>query len=97
MACSVINHDDKIKGYAAIAFPWDFMGSYFKEKAQSDKPKLFIQGDRDSIAHYGKFKKHYDYYNEPKKHEIINGTDHFYGGRENEVANFVLEFFKSLI
>ena len=96
IGCSVVNSFEKIIGYASIAFPWAFMGSYFKEKAQTDKPKLFIQGDRDNIALYAHFDKNYKFYNEPKKFEIIKGADHFYVGREERAANLVIDFYKSL-
>ncbi len=97
IGCSVVNSFEKVIGYASIAFPWAFMGSYFKEKAQSNKPKLFIQGDRDNIANYSHFNKNYKFYIEPKKFVIIKGADHFYVGREETVANLVIEFYKSLI
>ena len=97
IGCSVVNSFDNIIGYASIAFPWAFMGSYFKEKAQSDKPKLFIQGDHDNIAHFAHFDKNYKFYNEPKKFEIINGADHFWVGYEERAANLVIDFYKSLI
>jgi alpha/beta superfamily hydrolase len=97
IGCSVVNFSENIIGYASIAFPWAFMGSFFKEKAQTDKPKLFIQGDRDNIAHYSHFDENYNFYKEPKKFEIIKGADHFYGGREGKVADLVLDFYKSLI
>ncbi|MHA1148126.1 MAG: alpha/beta hydrolase [Promethearchaeota archaeon] len=96
VGCSVVNYSENILGYVAIAFPWDFMGTFLKEKAQSDKPKLFIQGTRDSIAQYSNFKNHFAYYNEPKESKIIEDADHFYGGKENEIAGFVIEFFKKI-
>ncbi|TFF86116.1 MAG: hypothetical protein EU517_00865 [Promethearchaeota archaeon] len=97
IGCSVVNAFDKIIGYAAISFPWAFMGSTFKERAQTDKPKLFIQGDKDNIAHYNHFEKNYNFYEEPKKFHIVKGADHFYVGYEIKVATYVLVFYKSLI
>ena len=97
VGCSIVNYSDTIIGYVAIAFPWDFMGRFLKEKAQSDKPKLFIQGTRDSVANYANFKNHFAYYKEPKESKIIEGADHFYGGRENEAAGYVIDFYKKII
>ncbi|MHA1271856.1 MAG: alpha/beta hydrolase [Promethearchaeota archaeon] len=97
IGCSVINYSEKIIGYVAIAFPFDFMGTYFKEKAQTEKPKLFIQGTRDFIANYSSFKKHYEFFKEPKKFEILEGADHFFGGFEEKIGKIVLDFYKSLI
>jgi len=97
IGCSVVNYSEKIIGYVAIAFPWDFMGSYFKEKAQTSKPKIFLQGDKDFIAHYNSFNKHYNFYEELKKFEIIKGADHFFGGYEKIVSNIVIDFYKGII
>lgn len=95
IACSIISYSEKIIGYCAISFPWDFMGLDYKEKSQTNKPKLFIQGDRDNVALYSNFEKHYKYYLEPKKKVIINGADHFYWGYEHEISREVLAFLKS--
>jgi alpha/beta superfamily hydrolase len=98
IGCSVVNYSDKIIGYAAISFPWDFMGLKYKKLSQTEKPKLFIQGDRDDIANFNKFHEHYEFYNDPKKYEIISGADHFYwGGYEKKAANAILEFYKSIL
>ena len=96
VACSTVNYVENVLGYVAIAFPWDFMGAYFKEHAQADKPKLFIQGDRDNVANFSKFEHHYAFYEDPKGKEIISGADHFFRGYEHKVAKLVVEFCKEL-
>jgi len=96
IGCSAVGYSDKIAGYISVSFPWDFMGSKFKELSQSSKPKLFIQGDQDTVAQYGNFQEHFDYYLTPKKMKIIKGADHFYGNFEEQVANAVLEFLREL-
>ena len=97
MGSSVINYSDKIIGFISISFPWDFVGEKYKELSQSNKPKLFIQGTRDTIALYDNFENHYSFYHEPKKKRIIDGADHFYGGHEEKIAQEVLEFYDSLV
>jgi len=97
IGCSVVNHSDKIIGFAAISFPWDFMGVKYKNLSQTDKPKLFLQGDKDEIARYDSFEAHYETYSNPKEYSIIKGADHFYGGYEDEVATEVISFYKSII
>jgi alpha/beta superfamily hydrolase len=96
IGCSAVNYSENIIGYCAISFPWDFIGADFKQKSQSKKPKLFIQGNRDNIALYDKFDSHFNYYLEPKRKVIINGADHFYGGFEQEISQEVYNFFKSI-
>ncbi len=96
IGCSAVGYSDKIVGYISISFPWDFMGSKYKELSQSSKPKLFIQGDKDSVANYGNFQENFDYYLDPKKKKIVEGADHFYGNYEEQVADIVLEFLRNL-
>ena len=97
IGCSVVNYSEKVIGYVAISFPWDFMGAKYKKFSQSDKPKLFIQGDKDNIAVYSNFDAHYKDYQDPKKHVVIKGADHFYGGYENIIADKVYDFYMSLL
>jgi len=97
IGCSTINYKENLIGYISISFPWDFMGIEYKKMAQSRKPKLFIQGNRDTIALYEKFNEHYNYYLEPKEFLIIDGADHFYWGYEKQISEKVLTFYNSLI
>jgi len=96
IGCSAVNYSEKVFGFVAISFPWDFMGLKYKELSQTEKPKLFIQGNRDDIANYDNFEENYNYYSAPKKNRIINGADHFYWGYEEQVAKAVFEFYESL-
>ena len=93
IGCSTINYSTEIIAYCAISFPWDLMGPEYKRLSQSEKQKLFIQGNRDNIATYENFNKHYEYYLEPKRYRIINGADHFYLGFEPEVADKSYDFY----
>ncbi|MFX1366263.1 MAG: alpha/beta hydrolase [Promethearchaeota archaeon] len=97
IGCSAINYSEKIIGYVSISFPWDFMGSKYKKLSQSSKPKLFIQGNQDNVAVYGRFQENINYYKDPKTSKIIEGADHFYIGYELQVAEEVLAFYNSLI
>ena len=96
IGCSTVNHSEKIIGYAAISLPWDFMGPKYKKLSQTHKPKLFIQGDRDDVAHFANFEEHYDSYDTPKEFLIVNGADHFYWGYEEQVARKIFEFYTTL-
>ena len=97
IGCSAINYSEKIIGYISISFPWDFMGSKYKKLSQSNKPKLFIQGNQDTVAIYERFEENYNYYLDPKESKIIEGADHFYIGYEEQIADEVLKFCKNLI
>ncbi len=94
---SAINYSDKVISYISISFPWDFVDSKFKVLSQTDKPKLFIQGDQDTVARYESFEENYNFYIEPKVSKIIVGADHFYWGFEEQIVNEVLRFYSSII
>ncbi len=97
IGCSAVNHTDKIIGYMAISFPFDFVGTKYRNLSQSKKPKLFIQGNKDTVASYEKFEENYNFYNIPKRKEIINGADHFYWNYEEQVADEVFNFYNEFV
>jgi alpha/beta superfamily hydrolase len=97
IGCSAVNYSEKIIGYCAISFPWDYMGIEYKEFSQSTSPKLFIQGNKDTVAPYEHFMKHYNFYSEPKKFRIIEGADHFFQGFEETISKEVMNFYKSIL
>ncbi len=97
MGCSAINYSNKVISFISISFPWDFVDSKFKALSQSNKPKLFIQGDQDTVARYESFEENYRFYKNPKTKKIIGGSDHFYWGYEEQIANEVLNFYNSFI
>ncbi|MFX1409343.1 MAG: alpha/beta hydrolase [Promethearchaeota archaeon] len=97
IGCSAVNYSDRVIGYIAISFPWDFVGTKYKELSQSNKTKLFLQGDKDNIALFSKFLEHYDHYSDPKQYEIISGADHFYWGYELQVFDKIFNFYQELV
>lgn len=97
IGCSAVNYSEKVMGFVAISFPWDFMGKKYKKLSQTNKPKLFIQGDRDNIASFERFVDHVEDYSDPKDYEIISGADHFYRGHEKKTVEKVFRFYESLI
>ncbi len=97
IGCSAINYSEKIISYISISFPWDFMGVKYRELSQSNKPKLFIQGNQDTIAVYERFEENFNYYLNPKISKIIDGADHFYLGYELQIAEEGLKFYNSII
>jgi len=98
IGCSAISHSNKVIGYISISFPWDLMDVKYKELSNTNKEKLFIQGNQDKLALFENFETHYSFYHEPKKKKIIDGADHFYrGGFEGQISTEVLEFYYSLV
>jgi len=95
VGCSQVNTFKNIMGYVAIAFPFDLFIK-LKNLAQTSKPKLFIQGDLDNIANFRNFLKHFEDMKPPKEYKIVNNTDHFFLGFENQVSKYALDFVKKL-
>jgi len=60
------------------------------------KPKLLVSGSRDNMVLPDDVAAYYSEAAEPKKFETINGSDHFWGGYEDEMADVVAEFFAGL-
>ena len=96
IGCSAVNYSEKIVGFIAFSFPFDFMGLKYKKLSQTNKPKLFIQGNKDEVASYSNFYEHYEFYENPKDYKIIDGADHFYWGYETQAVQEMLKFYKSI-
>lgn len=56
------------------------------------RPKLFIAGEHDSWAPAGALRAYVERLQPPKTVHVLPGTDHFFGGREFEVAETVLDW-----
>jgi len=57
------------------------------------KPKFLIVGEADSFVPLGEFKKYNKTASESEQYEIVSGTDHFWWGKEQELAGKVTRFF----
>ena len=86
----VAAEDNRITGWVGISPPvamYDF--SYLKE---SSKPKLLLFGDSDFACPKEGIEKLFNSLLEPKSMSIIPGADHFFWGKEETIAEHVLNF-----
>lgn len=60
------------------------------------KPKLFIHGTEDDQAVYDLTKQWFEHIPAPKSMRVLQGADHFFQGRLEEVQGMVIEFLRSL-
>ena len=90
--CAAINYNEKIIGYVAISLPFKHYDRKYEILSQTDKLKLFVQGDDDSFVPLSNFNKYYATYQEPKNSVIIKGADHFYWGFEEIISNEIIKF-----
>jgi len=82
--------DARIQGVVAIGLPmWrledDFLSGY-------TEPKLFIAGEHDSICPLDMLRRFVEGLPFPKEVRILRSADHFFMGREEEVAEAVADF-----
>ncbi len=87
-------HDPRIAAVAVVA-------PYVENPSASllrsyTKPKLFLVGEGDTVCPTEWLQAFVAPLPEPKELRILPGTDHFFRGREREVAGIVGEFIASL-
>ena len=75
-----------------VSPPVSFIDFSFLE--YSPKIRLVICGTRDEIAEYKKVEKMLPKWNDRALFRVIQGADHFYSGREEELTDIVGEFLR---
>jgi uncharacterized protein len=86
--------DDRVRAFVAAGVPvlrYDFTGV-----AQCNKPKLFVQGSLDEFGPAEALERFFAGLVGPKELKIIQGADHFFEGRLDELANAVSSFIASV-
>ncbi|MBI3494069.1 MAG: alpha/beta hydrolase [Acidobacteria bacterium] len=61
----------------------------FESVARSTTPKFFIQGERDELCPLKDMREFYARAAEPKELVVIDGADHLFDGKVNEVADAI--------
>jgi hypothetical protein len=61
------------------------------------KPKLIIQGTRDEFGQRAQVQAFYDALAEPKQIHWVEGADHFFAGKLDEVQRVLQEFLAPLV
>jgi len=84
VAATVGASDDRVTKLLVIAPP--VKGYDFSALAASDKPKFFIQGERDEICPTRDLWEFYAHASEPKDIAIIETASHLFEGRLTEMA-----------
>lgn len=93
VALGVGGTEDLVKALAAVS-PVVPPGPY---KELSARPKYIICGEADSIIPAREILSWSGELEGPKKIEVIPGADHFWWGREDDLANRVAGFFKQYL
>jgi len=82
--------DSRLKHLVGIALVQEHYADPFLDA--DPRPKLFIVGERDPWAPPDALREYVARLSPPKTLRLISGTDHFFGGREGEVAALIADF-----
>lgn len=86
--------DARVRALVVAGFP---VSKYRLEwAAPCDKPKLFAQGSLDEFGTPADLQSFFASLSEPKSLKIVEGGDHFFEGRLDELARAVSEFIASV-
>jgi alpha/beta superfamily hydrolase len=86
--------DDRVLALVAVGVP---VTKYdFSTIAKCNKPKLVVQGSEDEFGPGQGLEEFFTTLDQPKKLKIIDGADHFFDGRLNELGEAVSEFIVSV-
>lgn len=89
-----IAQDERVKALVCISPPvaiYDF--TLLREE---QRPKLIVTGKRDLICPIKLVEELFFSLSEPKALHIVEGADHFWWGREGEVADYLIDFLQGL-
>jgi uncharacterized protein len=81
--------DDRVTVLIAVAPPVEIPGYDFGRTLASEKPKFFIQGDRDAICPLPALRRFYAKLEEPKELVVIEDADHLFEGKTQEVGEAI--------
>jgi alpha/beta superfamily hydrolase len=82
--------DPRVRWLVGIALVQEHYADPFLDADQ--RPKLFIVGERDPWAPPDALREYVARLSPPKTLHVIPGTNHFFAGREAEVATLIVDF-----
>jgi uncharacterized protein len=92
VALTVGAEDDRVAAMLGIAPP---LGMYdFGAVRASEKPKFFIQGERDEICPLKAMREFYGQLKEPRELVVIDAANHLFDGHVIEVGEAIIDLFE---
>ena len=91
VALTVGADDDSVSTLVGIAPPLSHYD--FERVRTSDKPKFFIQGERDELCPLKNMQEFYGRAHDPKELVVIDGADHLFDGKVLEVGDAIEDLF----
>ena len=95
VALRVAVADDRVQAMIGLGTPARMFGDDHLEG--SHKPKIFIHGTLDELAPYDLARQWFEQVPAPKSMMAIEGADHFFQGRLEEVQGIIASFVQGLI
>lgn len=95
VALRVAAIDDRVHAMIGLGVPARmFEGDYLKD---CHKPKLFIHGTLDELAPYDLAARWFEHIPAPKSMIAVEGADHFFQGRLDEVQAIITAFVQNIM
>jgi alpha/beta superfamily hydrolase len=85
--------DDRVQAMIGLGTPARMFGSDFLSGCK--KPKLFIHGTKDELAPYELTTQWFEHVPAPKSLMTVEGADHFFQGRLDEVQAMITSFIRN--
>lgn len=85
--------DDRVQAMIGLGTPARMFGTETLKGCH--KPKLFIHGTRDELASYELAAQWFEQVPAPKSFMTVDGTDHFFQGRLEEVQAMISSFIRN--
>jgi alpha/beta superfamily hydrolase len=86
--------DDRLAGFALVAPPTDGLDKSFMD--MDTRPKLIVVGEIDQLAKVGKLKRWAENMAGPARVVVLDNTDHFLSGREQDGFDIIASFLRGL-
>jgi uncharacterized protein len=84
--------DDRVQALIGLGTPARMFGQDYLKGCY--KPKLFIHGTQDELAPYELTSQWFDHVSAPKKLMTLDGADHFFQDRLDEVQAMITTFIR---
>ena len=95
VALRVAAIDDRVQAMIGLGVPArQFEGDYLQG---SHKPKLIIQGTKDELAPYPLTAQWFEQVPAPKSLVAVQGADHFFQGRLDEIQAIIVSFVREML
>ena len=94
VALRVAARDDRVQAMIGLGTPARMFGDDYLQG--SHKPKLFIHGTLDELAPYDLAVQWFEHVPAPKSMVAIQGADHFFQNRLDEVQGIITSFVRHL-